>query len=165
MSSSTNKGSFSRGSRDSMRCRAGDSEEEEEEGRPDFIFYFKMPTKGIADNGIADVKLKPILEESELVLVRYELPFGLNVAPDDETGEIVVKGDGAVEKVGDILRQATYWQGNRPILLDISTNKAEFDLIVKALMTNTTDVSDDIVLVFERPGASERLEVNMDGFD
>lgn len=37
----------------------------------------------IADIGTAEVKLPPLLESSELVVVRYELPFGLSAEPKD----------------------------------------------------------------------------------
>ena len=138
--------------------------------RPDFTFYFQMPSKGIEDNGIADVKIAPVLEKSELVIVRYDIPFGLNAAPDEALGQIVVTKDGEgqqIEKVGDILRQATYWKSAKSVaLLDVSKNAEEWDLIVKALMTNTARVTEDIVMVFERPNLSQRIfsgvEVNVE---
>ena len=121
--------------------------------RPDFEFSFEIPKKGIADVGTANVKLPPLLPNSEIVIVRYELPFGLNAAPDEASGQVVVQADGKVdgEKVGDILRQTTYWRGNSPGLFDVSKNANNFDLVVQALVTNDLAVADDIVLVFERP--------------
>ena len=106
----------------------------------------------IADIGTAEVKLPPLLESSELVVVRYELPFGLSAEPKD--GQVIVtkegKADGG-EKVGDILRQTTYWRGREPGLFDVSKNADNFDLVVQALVTNDLAVADEIVLVFERP--------------
>jgi hypothetical protein len=45
--------------------------------RPDFEFSFEIPKKGIADVGTAEVRLPPLLEKSEIIVVRYDLPFGL----------------------------------------------------------------------------------------
>lgn len=121
-------------------------------GRPDFEFSFAVPKKGIADVGTAEVKLPPLLEKSEIIIVRYDLPFGLNAAPDDASGQVVVTQDGTGgEKVGDILRQTTYWRGKEPGIFDVSKNAANFDLVIQALVTNDLGVADDIVLVFERP--------------
>ena len=106
----------------------------------------------IADIGTAEVKLPPLLESSELVVVRYELPFGLSAEPKD--GQVIVTKDGKAdggEKVGDILRQTTYWRGREPGLFDVSKNADNFDLVVQALVTNDLAVADEIVLVFERP--------------
>merc|ERR1712194_555543 len=50
-------------------------------GRPNFSFSFEIPKKGIADIGSAEVNLPPLLEKSDIIVVRYELPFGLNAEP------------------------------------------------------------------------------------
>ena len=122
------------------------------DARPDFSFSFEIPKKGIADVGTAEVNLPPLLEESEVVVVRYDLPFGLNAAPDAASGQVVVTKDGeGGEKVGDILRQTTYWRGSTPGLFDVSKNANNFDLVIQALVTNDLMVADEIVLVFERP--------------
>lgn len=120
-------------------------------GRPNFDFSFVIPKKGIADVGTAEVSLPPILESSELVVVRYDLPFGLSAEP--QGGQVIVTKDGKEdgEKVGDILRQTTYWRGKTPGLFDVSKNADNFDLVVQALVTNDLAVADEIVLVFERP--------------
>jgi hypothetical protein len=121
--------------------------------REDFEFSFVIPKKGIADVGTAEVKLPPILEKSEVVVVRYDLPFGLNAEPDKKSGQVVVTkaGKEGGEQVGDILRQTTYWQGRNPGIFDVSKNADNFDLVVQALVTNDLSVADEIVLVFERP--------------
>lgn len=96
--------------------------------------------------------MPPLLENSEVIVVRYDLPFGLNAAPDASSGQVVVTEDGSGgEKVGDILRQTTYWRGREPGIFDVSKNAANFDLVVQALVTNDLSVADEIVLVFERP--------------
>ena len=105
-----------------------------------------------ADIGTAQVSLPPLLESSELVVVRYALPFGLSAEPKD--GQVIVTKNGKEndgEKVGDILRQTTYWRGKEPGLFDVSKNADNFDLVVQALITNDLAVADEIVLVFERP--------------
>lgn len=127
-----------------------EQQQPDEKLRDDFEFSFEIPKKGIAEYGTAEVKLPPVLENSELVVVRYELPFGLTAEPKD--GQVVVTKDGENgEKVGDILRQTTYWRGTQPGLFDVSKNADNFDLVVQALMTNDMSIADDIVLVFERP--------------
>lgn len=120
-------------------------------GRPDFEFSFVIPKKGIADVGTAEVALPPLLDRSEVVVVRYDLPFGLSAEP--QGGQVIVTKDGKEggEKVGDILRQTTYWRGKTPGLFDVSKNADDFDLVVQALVTNDLAVADEIVLVFERP--------------
>ena len=80
------------------------------------------------------------------------MPFGLSAEP--KNGQVVVTKDGKPndgEKVGDILRQTTYWRGKEPGLFDVSKNADNFDLVVQALVTNDLAVADEIVLVFERP--------------
>lgn len=125
--------------------------------RSDFEFSFEVPKKGIADIGTAEVKLPPLLEESEILVVRYDLPFGLSAEPSpSQNGEVVVTKDGAPgkEKIGDILRQTTYWGGiggKEVGIFDVSKNKDNFERVVGALVTNDLAVSDEIVLVFERP--------------
>ncbi len=54
-----------------------------------------------ADIGTAQVSLPPLLESSELVVVRYALPFGLSAEPQD--GQVIVTKNGKEkdgEKVG-----------------------------------------------------------------
>ncbi|GMI21097.1 hypothetical protein TeGR_g8444 [Tetraparma gracilis] len=127
------------------------------EPRADFEFSFEVPKKGIADIGTANVKLPPLLPKSEIIVVRYELPFGLSAEPSAAmNGEVVVTKDGAPGKevVGDILRQTTIWGGRggkEPGIFDVSKNKSNFDRVVAALVTNDLAVADEIVLIFERP--------------
>ena len=67
------------------------------------------------------------------------------------TEDILESMENDGEKVGDILRQTTYWRGKEPGLFDVSKNADNFDLVVQALITNDLAVADEIVLVFERP--------------
>ena len=139
---------------DDDETAGAEDDESENGGRGDFVFSFEIPKKGIADIGSAEVRLPPLLEKSEVLIVRYDLPFGLNAEPDAASGQVVVTKDGKAdggERVGDILRQTTYWRGSTPGLFDVSKNADNFDLCVQALITNDLSVADEIVLVFERP--------------
>ena len=62
---------------------------------------------GVRTNSIQFNSIQ-VLEKSEIVVVRYSLPFGLDAAPDAESGQVVVTKDGkGGEKIGDILRKVT----------------------------------------------------------
>jgi hypothetical protein len=117
----------------------------------------------------AQVKCEPLLSvPSELIEVRYKIPFGLDVAPSK--GLAVCNKDGAGgEKVGDILRFTTQWTMGLPrgdgmittaasfagglswqcSLLDVQRSKA-WELVVEALVSNNPDRTDEVVLLFER---------------
>jgi hypothetical protein len=117
----------------------------------------------------AQVKCEPVLSvPSELIEVRYKIPFGLDVAPSK--GFAVCKKDGAGgEKVGDILRFTSQWTLGLPrgdglittaasfagglswqcSLLDVSKSKA-WELVVEALVSNDPGRTDEVVLLFER---------------
>lgn len=69
------------------------------------IFKLKIP---MPPKGTCDLRFKPLLGESEPVVVKYKVPFGLNVESD--RGQAVCTKDGpGGEKVGDILRYCTQW--------------------------------------------------------
>ena len=117
----------------------------------------------------AQMKILPILEvPSELVEVRYQVPFGLNVEP--QGGLAVCTQDGAGgEKVGDVLRFTSQWTMGLPrgdglistaasfsggigwqcSLFDVAKAKA-WEQVVEALVSNTQDRTDEVVLIFER---------------
>ena len=62
----------------------------------------------------ANLKLKPILSvPSEIVVVRYKLPFGLDVVPKNNLAVCTKDGAGG-EKVGDVLRFTTQWKLGLP---------------------------------------------------
>ena len=75
------------------------------------LFELKIPMP--SNKGTANLRFKARLPESEAVVVRYAIPFGLDVAPEKgpEGGLAVCTKDGAGgEKVGDVLRYCTEWK-------------------------------------------------------
>ena len=62
----------------------------------------------------AQMKLKPILSvPSEIFVVRYKIPFGLDVEPRNNLAVCTKDGPGG-EKVGDVLRFTTQWKLGLP---------------------------------------------------
>lgn len=132
-----------------------------------FEFMVDMPPTTM--NLKAQVKCNPVLSvPSEIIEVRYKIPFGLDVAPSK--GFAVCNKDGAGgEKVGDILRYTTQWTLGLPrgdglvttaasfagglswqcSLFDVSKSKA-WELVVEALVSNDPGRTDEVVLLFER---------------
>jgi hypothetical protein len=119
----------------------------------------------------ASMKILPVLSvPSTLVLVRYKIPFGLDVAP--KKGYAVCTKDGAGgEKPNDILRYTSQWTLGIPRNLDgIAATAASFagsglswqcsmfdvckakawEQVVNALTSNVADRTDEVVLIFER---------------
>jgi len=124
--------------------------------RADFVTSFEIPKKGIAEYGMCEMKFKPLLAtDSELVVIRYDLPFGLNVEPRGRVVVVTKDGKGG-EKVGDILRFTTKWNGQEPSMFDVCKCmerqlQNSFDQVVSALVSNDGTYGEDIVLIFERP--------------
>jgi hypothetical protein len=132
-----------------------------------FEFMVDMPPTN--KNLKAQIKCEPLLSvPSQLIEVRYKIPFGLDVAPSK--GFAVCKKDGAGgEKVGDILRYTSQWTLGLPrgdgmvttvasfagglswqcSLFDVSKSKA-WELVVEALVSNDPGRTDEVVLLFER---------------
>jgi len=124
-----------------------------------------------ADSSItAALKFDSILSvASEVVVVRYQIPFGLDVAPRKGLAVCTKDGPGG-EKVGDVLRFTTQWALELPrgdgiattvgsfagglswqcSLFDVMKAKA-WEQVVEALVSNTETRTDEVVLVFERP--------------
>jgi hypothetical protein len=118
----------------------------------------------------AQIKLKPILDgRSELIQVRYKLPFGLDVQPKNGMAVCTKDGPGG-EKVGDVLRLSSQWTMGLPRGNGILSTAASFsgaigwqcslfdvtkanrwEDVVEALTSNTPQRTDEVVLVFERP--------------
>ena len=70
-------------------------------GRDPFNLQIDLPPRGKCN-----LKFKPTFEASEVVVVRYGMPFGLNV--ENKGGRAVCTKDGSGgEKVGDVLRYCT----------------------------------------------------------
>jgi len=127
---------------------------------PSLSSVSRCQKKGITEYGIANMKIPPVLAASEAVVVRYRLPFGLDVAPPNDQGNCVCSKAGrGGEQPGDVLRYTTYWRGKEPGLFDVARQvqtmgaKAGWDAAVAALVSNDLSVTDEIVLVFERPTA------------
>ncbi len=120
--------------------------------------------------GTANLRMKPLLPQgSEAVVVKYKLPFGLNVENMDGRAVCTKDGDGG-ERVGDILRYTTQWTMGLPRgdglistaasfggaigwqigLFDVA-RAASWDEVVEALVSNTPERTDSVTLVFERP--------------
>lgn len=118
----------------------------------------------------AQMRFESILSvPSEIIEVRYKVPFGLDVAP--KKGLAVCTKDGAGgEKVNDILRYTSQWSLGLPrgggllataasfagglswqcTMFDVM--KAEnWEQVVEALTSNTQSRTDEVVLLFERP--------------
>eukprot|EP00565_Helicotheca_tamesis_P004077 CAMPEP_0185732264 /NCGR_PEP_ID=MMETSP1171-20130828/15586_1 /TAXON_ID=374046 /ORGANISM="Helicotheca tamensis, Strain CCMP826" /LENGTH=147 /DNA_ID=CAMNT_0028401709 /DNA_START=232 /DNA_END=675 /DNA_ORIENTATION=- len=123
---------------------------------------------------IAQMKFEKILSEpSEIVEVRYSLPFGLDVAPKEGLAVCTKDGTGG-EKVGDVLRYTSQWTMGLPRGDGIVTTAASFsggvqwqcslfdvmragrwDEVVGALTSNVESRTDEVVLLFERPIKSD----------
>merc|ERR1719203_822982 len=130
------------------------------------LFELKLP---LGAAGTANLRFRGQLPSSEAVVVRYKLPFGLNVENVDGRALCTKDGPGG-ERVGDILRYTTNWSMGLPRgdgllstaasfggaigwqigLFDVNKAKS-WDEVVEALVSNTQDRTDIITLVFERP--------------
>ena len=116
----------------------------------------------------AQMKIQPILGSSELIEVRYQVPFGLNVEPQKGLAVCTQDGTGG-EKVGDILRYSSAWTMGLPRGDGIMTTAASFsggigwqcnlfdvakaaswEQVVEALVSNTQQRTDEVLLIFER---------------
>jgi hypothetical protein len=118
----------------------------------------------------AQMKFKSVLDvPSEIVQVRYKVPFGLNVEPKNNFALCTKDGPGG-EKVGDVLRYTSQWtlglpRGDGVITTamsfsgGISWQCSMFDVmragrwesVVEALTSNVENRTDEVVLLFERP--------------
>lgn len=123
--------------------------------RPPFACSFEIPKKGIAEYGTCNMNFKPLLTNSELVMVTYELPFGLSAEPKGRVVAVTADGAGG-EKVGDILRFTLQWKGQQPGMFDVCSCmerrlQNSFDEVIAALVSNDGTYAEEIVLIFERP--------------
>jgi hypothetical protein len=120
----------------------------------------------------AKLRFKPILSvPSEIVVVRYKIPFGLDVAPQNGMAICTKDGPGG-EKVGDVLRYTSQWSLGLPkgdgvvatamafsggvqwqcTLFDVMKARV-WQEVVEALVSNTPQRTNEVVLVFERPSS------------
>eukprot|EP00980_Cylindrotheca_fusiformis_P031613 scaffold26688_cov137-Cylindrotheca_fusiformis.AAC.2 len=131
-----------------------------------------MPPSG--SNLKATLKIEPILDvPSEIVEVRYKVPFELSVEPKKNLAVCTKDGEGG-EKVGDVLRYTSQWTMGLPQGDGIATTAAMFaggvswrcslynvmkakswDQVVEALVSNVESRTDEVVLLFERPLPTE----------
>jgi hypothetical protein len=74
----------------------------------------------------ANMAFEPVLSvPSEIVEVRYKVPFGLNVEPKKGLAVCTKDGEGG-EKVGDVLRYASHWTLGLPKGDGLVTQAAAF---------------------------------------
>lgn len=133
-----------------------------------FEVMLKMPP---ANSDVqAQLKFEPVLDEpSEIIEVRYTIPFGLNVEPKNNLAICTKDGEGG-EKVGDVLRFTSAWTMGLPRGDGLITTAASFagglqwqcsmfdvmrsknwEQVVEALTSNVESRTDEVVLLFERP--------------
>jgi hypothetical protein len=78
-----------------------------QEAKPYVELFIAMPptTSGLQ----ANMRIQPMLSvPSEIIEVRYKVPFGLDVAPKNQLCVCTKDGAGG-EKVGDVLRYTSQW--------------------------------------------------------
>jgi len=74
----------------------------------------------------ANLSFESVIEgDSEIVEVRYSLPFGLNVEPKNGLALCTKDGEGG-EKVGDVLRFCSQWTLGLPRGSGIATTGETF---------------------------------------
>mmetsp|Transcript_55196 Transcript_55196/g.132182 ORF Transcript_55196/g.132182 Transcript_55196/m.132182 type:complete len:201 (+) Transcript_55196:68-670(+) len=144
----------------------------------DRVFELKLK---LGDAGTANLRFKAREPSSESVVVRYAIPFGLNV--ENQGGEglqkgtvvraVVTKDGTGGEKVGDVLRYCSEYRmqlagsgSENSILTTVASfggvlayKIGLFDVVqaktwedvVEALVSNTPERTEEVVLVFERP--------------
>ena len=119
---------------------------------------------------VAKMKFDPVLsDDSEIVEVRYKLPFGLDVTPQNNLAVCTKDGPGG-ERVGDVLRYTSQWKMGLPMGNGLVSTAASFagglswqcslfdvarasrwEAVVEALTSNVPSRTDEVVLIFERP--------------
>ena len=131
-------------------------------------FELEVP---LGKESIAQLKFKPLLDSSEVIVVTYPIPFGLSAEPKEGKAIVTADGKEGGEKVGDILRFTTHWfmgqiegsgllstVGNfggapswRLGLFDVA-KASTWDEVVTALTSNEPRRgTDSVTLIFERP--------------
>ena len=135
--------------------------------REPFALKLDLPPRGTCN-----LKFKPVFPASEAVVVKYGLPFNLNVESKNGLCTVTKPGAGG-EAPGDILRYCTTWTLGLPGgaaspgatiasfsgaglsyrlgLFDVCKEAKKWDDVVEALTSNTPERTDQVTLVFERP--------------
>eukprot|EP00307_Rebecca_sp_RCC1486_P012577 CAMPEP_0119407324 /NCGR_PEP_ID=MMETSP1335-20130426/1261_1 /TAXON_ID=259385 /ORGANISM="Chrysoculter rhomboideus, Strain RCC1486" /LENGTH=170 /DNA_ID=CAMNT_0007431421 /DNA_START=44 /DNA_END=553 /DNA_ORIENTATION=- len=110
--------------------------------------------------GAIAVNFQPIVDDSEFFVARFPVPFDLNVEPRD--GQVVVTKSDDQLREGDIVRATSTFSMRMDtsfgLLPAAKKVKALFDLtgkewedVVKAFQENRKSVTNEVVLVIERP--------------
>jgi len=117
----------------------------------------------------AQMKILPLLNgPSEIVTVRYQIPFGLNVEPKQGLAMCTKDGENG-EKVGDVLRYSSQLTMGLPRGNGLVSTAASFsgaigwqcsifdvakantwEEVIEALVSNTQQRTDEVLLIFER---------------
>lgn len=107
---------------------------------------------------------------TELVVVRYKVPFALNVAPARGLAVVTQGGPGG-EQPGDVLRYTSQFTLGLPqgdgigttlgsfagalswqcSMFDVVNGAKAWEQVVEALTSNIESRTDEVVLIFERP--------------
>lgn len=115
--------------------------------------------------GTITVDFQPMFEAgSEFIVVRFPVPFDLNVEPRD--GRVVVTKDDGLLRAGDVVRATTTFtmsmQTSFGLLPAAKKTKALFDVtgkeweqVVEAFTANRKSVTSDVALVVERAKPSD----------
>jgi len=150
------------------RVYAGDDTSDATPDSSSFEIEVSVPPK--RSNVVARLKFPSVFSyNSELVVVRYDLPFGLNVEPQNNLAVCTKDGPGG-EKVGDVLRYTSQWtmglpQGDGLVstvasfsggigwqcsMFDVLKSK-DWSRVIEALTSNVESRTDEVLLLFERP--------------
>lgn len=138
------------------------------------VFTFEVSVKLPPSNSDrqANMGIESILSvPTELVVVRYQVPFGLNIEPRKGLAVVTQDGPGG-ERAGDVLRYTSHWTLGLPVgqgeslgntvasfaggiswqcsMFNVVKAKA-WELVVEALTSNVASRTDEVVLIFERP--------------
>ncbi|KAG7347964.1 hypothetical protein IV203_016669 [Nitzschia inconspicua] len=134
------------------------------------IFEIELDMPPSNSGNKARLKFGSVLSvPSELVEVRYKLPFGLDVAPLKNLAVCTKDGAGG-ERAGDVLRYSSQWIMGLPsgeglaataaftgigptwqcTMFDVMKAK-NWEKVVEALTSNVDTRTDEVVLLFERP--------------
>ena len=68
----------------------------------------------LGDGKAGNLKFKPLLPDSDAVIVKYPVPFGLNVEQDARGLAVCTKSGTGGERPGDILRYSTAYNMGLP---------------------------------------------------
>lgn len=110
--------------------------------------------------GRVGADFKPMFDGSSFVVVRYTVPFDLNIEPRDGGLIVVTKTDDKLQE-GDVVRATSTFsmrmESSFGLLPAAKKTKALFDVtgkewdqVVQAFKENRKSVTNDVVLIVER---------------